>query len=59
MSDDKSEPTRDDRLAIVAPFGLDDLFALRLRPNPLRPTKGFARNAASVIARWPELVVEG
>jgi hypothetical protein len=47
----------DDRLAIVAPFGLEDLFALRLRPNPLRPTNGFARTAAAALARWPELVV--
>jgi hypothetical protein len=47
-----------DRLEIIAPFGLEDLFALRLRPNPLRRTNGFARTAASAIARWPELVVE-
>jgi len=47
----------DDRLAIVAPFGLEDLFALRLRPNPLRPTNGFARTAEAALARWPELVV--
>ena len=48
-----------DRLAILAPFGLDDLFALRMRPNPRRPTnRGFARAAASLAARWPELVVE-
>jgi hypothetical protein len=48
---------RDGRLTILAPFGLDDLFALRLRPNPARPTNGFARTAASVTARWPELIV--
>ena len=48
---------RDDSLTIVAPFGLDDLFALRLRPNPRRRTNGFARTAASATARWPELVV--
>jgi uncharacterized protein len=48
----------DDRLTVLAPFGLDNLFALRLRPNPLRPTPGFARAAASVQARWPEVVVE-
>lgn len=46
---------RDDRLTVVAPFGLEDLFALRMRPNPIRRTNGFARAAASVIARWPEL----
>ena len=48
---------RDDRLTIVAPFGLDDLFALRLTPNPSRRTEGFARTAASATARWPELTV--
>jgi hypothetical protein len=47
----------DDSLRIIAPFGLEDLFALRLRPNPLRPTNGFARTSASALARWPELTV--
>jgi hypothetical protein len=46
---------RDDRLTVVAPFGLEDLFALRMRPNPIRRTNGFDRAAASAIARWPEL----
>ena len=48
----------DDGVTVVAPFGLDDLFSLRLRPNPLRPTTGFARATATVLARWPELNVE-
>jgi len=48
----------DDRLHIVAPFGLADLFALHLRPNPCRKTVGFARTAADVRRRWPEVVVE-
>jgi hypothetical protein len=49
---------RDDRLTIVAPLGLEDLFALRLRPNPRRPNnKGFARAAASIAGRWPEVEV--
>ncbi|HLI66029.1 MAG TPA: nucleotidyltransferase family protein [Caulobacteraceae bacterium] len=48
----------DGRLRIEAPFGLEDLFALRLRPNPLRATKGFARTAQRALERWPELVVE-
>jgi hypothetical protein len=48
----------DDRLALVAPFGLDDLFAMRLRPNPRRVTNGFARTAANIAARWPEVAVE-
>ena len=45
-------------LTVIAPFGLDDLFALRLRPNPLRATAGFAAAAARVKARWPELRIE-
>jgi hypothetical protein len=48
----------DDRLTIMAPFGLEDLFAMRLRPNPHRITNGFARTAASVSARWPEISVD-
>jgi uncharacterized protein len=48
----------DDRLHIEAPFGLADLFALRLWPNPRRKTVGFARTAADVRRRWPEVVVE-
>jgi hypothetical protein len=47
----------DDRLTILAPFGLEDLFALRLRPNPQRITQGFARTSASAKARWPEIEV--
>jgi len=48
----------DDRLHIVAPFGLTDLFALRLRPNPRRETLGFPRTAADVRRRWPEVIIE-
>jgi len=44
-------------IAIFAPFGLEDLFALRLRPNPTRRTTGFRRTAESAKARWPELVI--
>lgn len=47
----------DGAMTIVAPFGLEDLFALRLRPNPQRITNGFARTAASAKARWPEIEV--
>ena len=35
-----------DRLHVEAPFGLADLFALRLRPNPRRKTVHFARTDA-------------
>jgi hypothetical protein len=47
----------DDRLRIDAPFGLGDLFALRLRPSPLRPYGGFERVAAGVLQRWPEVTI--
>jgi hypothetical protein len=49
----------DDRLTIHAPFGLEDLFAMRLWPNPNRVTNGFARTAASARARWPEIEAPG
>src|SRR5260370_4123784 len=45
----------DDRLRIEAPFRLADLFALRLQPNPRRPSSGFDRAAASVERRWPAI----
>ena len=48
----------DDRLHIEAPFGLSDLFTLRVRPNPRRKTAGFARACNNVLRRWPELTVE-
>jgi hypothetical protein len=46
-----------DQLVIKAPFGLDDLFALRLRPNPIRKTHGFERVAANLVGRWPEITL--
>ncbi|MBU4435647.1 MAG: nucleotidyltransferase family protein [Alphaproteobacteria bacterium] len=51
----------DDRLSVFAPFGLEDLFALHLRPNPLRlkGAGGWTRTTASAQARWPEITVEG
>jgi hypothetical protein len=48
----------DGRMSVLAPFGLADLFAMRLRPSPIRATNGFARTAASVSRRWPEISVE-
>lgn len=47
----------DDSLLIEAPYGLEDLFSLTLRPNPTRATNGFARTAENVTRRWPELTV--
>jgi hypothetical protein len=50
---------RDDRITLAAPFGLDDLFAMRLRPNPNRriSAEAFARVSGSAGARWPELTM--
>src|SRR5690349_1912188 len=45
------------RLHIEAPFGLADLFALRVVPNPYRKTVGFDRASADVRRRWPELEI--
>nr|WP_314529400.1 nucleotidyltransferase family protein [uncultured Brevundimonas sp.] len=48
----------DDTLTVAAPFGLEDVFSMTIRPNPNRP---LARSWAKVIenarARWPELTV--
>jgi hypothetical protein len=47
----------DGRMTIIAPFGLEDIFALRLRPNPIRETNGFLRTAEAARKRWPELTI--
>ena len=45
----------DDRLDVVAPFGLSDLFALRLSPNPTRRlVTSWDRVTTSALKRWPE-----
>jgi hypothetical protein len=51
----------DNSISIAAPFGLDDMFAMRLRPNPRRDVspEAFARVSASARARWPGLVIAG
>ena len=51
----------DDSLSVFAPFGLEDLFAMHLRPNPLRVkgAGGWDRTTGSAQARWPEITVEG
>src|SRR5438874_11784189 len=48
----------DDRLHIEAPFGLADLFALRVVPNPYRKTVDFDRACSDVRRRWPEVVID-
>lgn len=48
----------DDAITVAAPFGLDDMFNLTLRPNPNRPTaKDWARVTARALERWPELAI--
>lgn len=49
----------DDRLTVAAPFGLDDVFAMVIRPNPTRPIAAdWDRVIEKLRARWPELTVE-
>ena len=48
----------DDSLTVVAPFGLEDMFAMHVRPNPRRPTGGLQRTFANAKGRWPELTIE-
>ena len=49
----------DDTLTISAPFGLIDIFTMRLRKNPNRAIsdESFARVTSSAKARWPELEI--
>jgi hypothetical protein len=50
----------DGDITVAAPFGLDDIFAMRLRPNPVRGlTPSWAGVTAGVLARWPEVTVDG
>ncbi len=50
---------RDGRLDIAAPFGLEDCFALRLRPNPARAVNhaNLPKVAQKLKLRWPELTL--
>jgi len=48
----------DGRLDVVAPFGLDDIFAMVIRPNyALDNAASHARKAERVKAIWPEVTV--
>lgn len=48
----------DGRLDIAAPFGLDDLFAMVIRPNPvLDNAESHQRKAARVQRIWPEVTI--
>ena len=49
---------RGTRPEVIAPFGLDDLFALVVRPNPRLVDEAVYRAKANRwLARWPELTV--
>lgn len=48
----------DDRLDVVAPFGLDDLFSMVIRPNyALENAVSHMRKARRAQAIWPEVIV--
>ncbi len=48
----------DGRISIVAPFGLDDIFAFRIVPNPVLPNRA-AHEAKGARAKsvWPEITL--
>lgn len=47
------------RIEIVAPFGLEDVFAMRLTPNRALDNQAtYERKAARAKALWPELTIE-
>lgn len=49
----------DEHLDVYAPFGLDDVFAMRIRPNrALDNAPTHTAKAARMAALWPQLVVE-
>lgn len=48
----------DDTISVAAPFGLEDVFAMTLRPNPVRGVaKGWQRTVDNARGRWPEITV--
>lgn len=51
---------KDGRLDVLAPFGLEDCFAMRLRPNPHRAVNAanLGRVAEKLKLRWPELTLD-
>jgi len=49
----------DGQVTVVAPYGLDDVFDMRLRVNPERGLAAdWDRIISGVVSRWPELSVE-
>jgi hypothetical protein len=48
----------EDRLEIIAPFGLDDLFSFRMVPNPVLDNRmSHAKKAERAKTIWPELTI--
>ena len=48
----------DGRIDIIAPFGLEDVFAMVLRPNRVYPHPvTFAAKAARARSIWPEVTI--
>jgi hypothetical protein len=48
----------DGAISVAAPFGLEDMFGMVLRPNPKRGlARGWTRVVGSARGRWPELTV--
>jgi hypothetical protein len=51
--------TEDGHLDIAAPFGLEDVFAMRIRPNrALDNATSHTEKAARAKANWPQIVIE-
>ena len=49
---------KDDAISVAAPFGLQDVFDMVIRPNPNRGlAKGWDRVIANARGRWPEITV--
>lgn len=49
---------KDGSIGVAAPFGLEDVFDMTIRPNPHRPlARGWDKVVASAQARWPEVRV--
>lgn len=49
---------KDDAISVFAPFGLQDVFEMVIRPNPTRGlTRGWNRVIANARGRWPEITV--
>lgn len=48
----------DDTISARAPFGLEDTFAITLRPNPNRPlSSAWHKVIEKARSRWPEIIV--